>query len=156
MIEISSQIKKATLSPALLVGKRLAHVAGITLADCYCFELFLSRSLIVWALTTRCPAHHAESRERLSGSGLQMVSDWKGKWKKKKETHAKVGLKSNMIEKRLLCLAADISFKSTKIITYVELLGAAEQTQTNNPDKYGGQLTRLAPRGNHSQTVTNS
>lgn len=115
MIEVSSQIKKATLCPALLVGKGLAHVAGITLADCYCFELFLSRSLVVWALTIRCPARHAESRETLRvgpADGFRLERERE----KKKETHAKVGLKSNMIEKRVLFLAADVSFKSVRII----------------------------------------
>lgn len=114
MIEISSQVKKATLSPALLVGEGLAHVAGITLADCYCFELVLSRSLVVWALTTRCPAYHAESRETLwvgPADGFRLERE-----REKKETHSKVGLKSNMIEKRVLFLAADVSFKSMKII----------------------------------------
>lgn len=108
MIEMSSQIKKMDTRSSSVGRKRVGT----------CSWDHVGRLLLFRAVPEPVPGcvgtnykMPGSSRRKQGDSRVGPADGFRLERKgKKKETHAKVGLRSNMIEKRVLFLAADVSF----------------------------------------------
>lgn len=115
MIEINSQIKKGDTQSSSVGRKRVGacswdHVGGLLL-----FRAVPGPVPGCVGSNYKMPGSSRRKQGDAPGRACRWFQTGEGKGKKK-ETHSKVGLKSNMIEKRVFFLAADVSFKSVKII----------------------------------------